>query len=633
DTVVSVNNLSCAQSGEHTAITADDCNDNDPAIKPGASEIAGDEVDQNCDGDELCYDDTDNDNYVENGSDTVVSSNSISCQQSGEHTAITAADCNDTVAAINPGATEIPGDEVDQNCDDDELCYDDTDNDNYVENGSDTVLSSNSISCQQSGEHTAITADDCNDTVAAINPGATEIAGDEVDQNCDDDELCYDDTDNDDFVENGSDTVLSVNSISCQESGEHTAITADDCNDNNAAIKPGASEIAGDEVDQNCDGDELCYDDTDNDNFVENGSDTVLSPSSISCQQSGEHTSTTTADCDDTDDTICPTCSEVLDDDIDQDCDDRDDITCYDDGDGDDYGLTSQPSTQTSTVDLPATQLCPGARHTQSGDCNDSFVEVFPGVQLDSVTGDTDPACTDTDDDGVCIGGGRDNNDDGDCEDSGEDIDALTSGFRADCDENVDTDESKVNYADNDADNLIDEECFAGNEVMVTEYYSDSAGTEPDWFEIQNMTWFDVDIRSWVIGDGVTTEAIPNSTTILSTGGRAVICHGASATLTCDRTLNTLALEDPTNGSMTTAITLTTAAVTVDTMDANTVFNATATAGTSMQLDNDELDDEFVPGGNEPNNDINTQWCEATATSDTWSGGVASPGTSNEDCP
>ena len=40
-----------------------------------------------------------------------------------------------------------------------------------------------------------------------------------------------------------------------------------DCDDNNAAVRPGALEQPGDQVDQNCDGEESCYVDADNDTY------------------------------------------------------------------------------------------------------------------------------------------------------------------------------------------------------------------------------------------------------------------------------------------------------------------------------------------------------------------------------
>ena len=80
---------------------------------------------------------------------------------------------------------------------------------------------------------------DCDDADASINPGAAEVCGDNVDQNCDGVDLtCPTDIDDDQdgFTENQG-----------------------DCDDADANINPGAAEVCGDNVDQNCDGrDELC---------------------------------------------------------------------------------------------------------------------------------------------------------------------------------------------------------------------------------------------------------------------------------------------------------------------------------------------------------------------------------------
>ena len=68
-----------------------DCNDADATIYPGASEVASDGIDQDCDGSDL--QDADGDGYAED------------------------VDCDDTDPTVNPGATEIPGDGIDQDCD------------------------------------------------------------------------------------------------------------------------------------------------------------------------------------------------------------------------------------------------------------------------------------------------------------------------------------------------------------------------------------------------------------------------------------------------------------------------------------------------------------------------------------
>jgi protein-arginine kinase activator protein McsA len=81
--------------------SADDCNDNDLAINPGAIEVC-DGIDNNCDGqiDEGATGiDADGDGYYAIGS----------CGEAAD-------DCNDYVFSINPGAVEISYDGIDQDC-------------------------------------------------------------------------------------------------------------------------------------------------------------------------------------------------------------------------------------------------------------------------------------------------------------------------------------------------------------------------------------------------------------------------------------------------------------------------------------------------------------------------------------
>ncbi len=87
-------------------------------------------------------------------------------------------DCNDTNAAIKPGATELPGDSVDQNCDGSELCYVDGDGDGY---GSSTTTTSGSLSCAPAG--VSLTNSDCDDGNSSVSPGALEVC-DGNDNNC-----------------------------------------------------------------------------------------------------------------------------------------------------------------------------------------------------------------------------------------------------------------------------------------------------------------------------------------------------------------------------------------------------------------------------------------------------------------
>jgi hypothetical protein len=89
-------------------------------------------------------------------------------------------DCNDLDNTINPHATEIDGDGVDQDCD-----------------GIDPLLPGDA---DEDGDGYSENQGDCNDSVATVYPGAPEVCGDGIDQDCGgNDALCPEtfDTDGD----------------------------------------------------------------------------------------------------------------------------------------------------------------------------------------------------------------------------------------------------------------------------------------------------------------------------------------------------------------------------------------------------------------------------------------------------
>jgi len=198
-------------------------------------------------------------------------------------------DCNDNNPNINPEATEICNDNIDNDCDGyidckDQDCFSDpackpcTDDDHdgyYLESDCGTAV-------------------DCNDNNANINPGATEICNDTKDNDCDgyadcDDPDCLSDFACKPCTDYDHDGYYS-------ESGCGTAL---DCNDNNANIHPGATEIPYDGIDQDCSDADLT--DVDGDGYTSK--------------------SVGGADCNDNNYNINPGMSEICNDNIDNDCD------------------------------------------------------------------------------------------------------------------------------------------------------------------------------------------------------------------------------------------------------------------------------------------------------------------------
>lgn len=175
-----------------------DCDDSSSSISPDVEETPGDEIDQNCDGSEDCFQNSDGDGYRSQFPRTFASSDT-DCQDEGEAPAgLPAGDCDDDRDDINPGAIEIPGDGVDQNCDQMEECYSDLDEDGYRTDDPAALTEDSDEDCRDEGEAPATApAGDCDDTRADAFPGAIEIAGDGVDQDCDDRELCVLDEDGD----------------------------------------------------------------------------------------------------------------------------------------------------------------------------------------------------------------------------------------------------------------------------------------------------------------------------------------------------------------------------------------------------------------------------------------------------
>jgi hypothetical protein len=394
-----------------------DCDDNDPAVNPGATEVC-DGIDNNCDEDTDEGFDEDEDGTTTCGPDGVPGTDDD--------------DCDDDDDAVRPTATEIC-DGLDNDCDgtadegfdEDEdtvtTCDGDCDDDDdQVFPGNPEVCDGLDNDCEGGvddgfpdvDDDGANTCTDCDDDDDLNFPGNVEVC-DGQDNDCD----CPGDTGGDGTPCNDGDEGVDENATDM----DNDTFGCLDCDDTNDQVFPGAPQACDTVLDNDCDGvtdaNELDFDNDGastcagdcDDNDVDANLNDVDNDNVDTCGPDGL-ANTGDEDCDDTTGAVSPLVTEICDA-LDNDCDgatdegfdvDNDTVTtCGADGivgntddDCDDNNINAYPGAPEAcggTVDLD----CDGALPTTctGDDCADILTN-SPGVGDGVYT--VDPAGTGT---------------------------------------------------------------------------------------------------------------------------------------------------------------------------------------------------------------------------------------------
>ncbi len=319
---------------------AGDCDDADPHASPAGVETCNG-ADDDCDGDvdedavdpKTWYADADRDGFGD------ATQWVRACEAPSGHVD-TAGDCADDDAAIAPGAPEVCNgldDDCDGRVDDADPGVDASGGGTWFTDADGDGFGDATAPVTACAQPSGAVADDtdCDDTDATISPAAAEVCDGAVDEDCDgrvddaDDSLVGAPTWAVDADGDGYGDASAAVAACVQPAG--TVSDASDCDDDDAAVNPAATEVCDGAVDEDCDGDvddadssvdlstgTTFYADTDGDGHGDGHGDTATT--TVACALPPGY-ATADDDCDDGDATVSPDATEVCGNGVDDDCD------------------------------------------------------------------------------------------------------------------------------------------------------------------------------------------------------------------------------------------------------------------------------------------------------------------------